>query len=76
MLITNILNYQIMGHSIEQPIASKKEKVILYLMGIDKKWTRGQNNQWVEYSEVESKQEIAEVEIKTTKKWWQFWKKA
>jgi hypothetical protein len=66
-----------MEHSIEQAVSSKKEKVILYLMGIDKKWTRGKNNQWIEYSEVQNEvsQEIMEVEVTKTKKWWQFWKK-
>lgn len=63
-----------MENAMEQPLSSKKEKVILYLLGIDKKWTRGGNNQWVEYREEEIQKEVQE-EGKKTKKWWQFWKR-
>lgn len=71
-----------MKNAMEQPLSSKKEKVILYLLGIDKKWTRGGNNQWVEYREEEIQKEIqkevqeeVQEEGKKTKKWWQFWKR-
>lgn len=71
-----------MGHAMEQPLSSKKEKVILYLLGIDKKWTRGGNNQWVEYREEEVQKEMLEEvqeemqeEVKKTKKGWKFWKR-
>ena len=66
----------------KQPLSSTKEKVVLYLLGIDKKWVRGGNNQWVEYVEKdvvvtaqESEQEEMLEEVKKTKKWWQFWKR-
>ena len=42
-----------MENSIKQPLSSTKEKVTLYLLGIDKKWVRGGNNQWVEDIEKE-----------------------
>ena len=71
-----------MENSMKQPLSSTKEKVILYLLGIDKKWVRGGNNQWVEYVEKdvvvtaqESEQEEMLEEVKKTKKWWQFWKR-
>ena len=71
-----------MENSMKQPLSSTKEKVVLYLLGIDKKWVRGGNNQWVEYVEKdvvvtaqESEQEEMLEEVKKTKKWWQFWKR-
>ena len=71
-----------MENSMKQPLSSTKEKVVLYLLGIDKKWVRGGNNQWVEYVEKdvvvtaqESVQEEMLEEVKKTKKWWQFWKR-
>lgn len=72
-----------MENSIKQPLSSTKEKVTLYLLGIDKKWVRGVNNQWVEDIEKEMPEkaqeslvdeEMQEV-MKKTKKWWQFWKR-
>lgn len=56
----------------QNPLSSKREKVILYLLGIDKKWVRGKDNQWVEYREEEV---MEEVQTMKTKKWWQFWKR-
>ena len=53
------------------------EKIILYLLGIDKKWIRDKNQVWTEY--IESKTEVVkilleeETDEKPTKKWWQFW---
>ena len=53
------------------------EKVILYLLGIDKKWIRDENQVWTEY--IEKKTEVVkilledETDEKPTKKWWQFW---
>ena len=71
-----------MENSMKQPLSSTKEKVVLYLLGIDKKWVRGGNNQWVEYVEKdvvvtaqESVQEEMLEAVKKTKKWWQFWKR-
>lgn len=60
-----------MGHAMHQPLSSKKEKVILYLWGIDKKWIRDNNNQWVEYREEAMQEEV----VTKRKKWWQFWKR-
>ena len=71
-----------MENSIKQPLTSNKEKVILYLLGIDKKWVRGENNQWEEYTEIEVPKNVQEEmheevleEVKKRKKWWQFWKR-
>ena len=71
-----------MENSIKQPLTSTKEKVTLYLLGIDKKWVRGGNNQWVEDIEKEvpekaheSIHEEMQEEVKKTRKWWQFWKR-
>ena len=71
-----------MGESMKQPLSSTKEKVTLYLLGIDKKWIRGGNNQWVEYVDKqvqetveEEMQEEMQEAVKKTKKWWQFWKR-
>jgi hypothetical protein len=71
-----------MENSMNQPLSSTKEKVVLYLLGIDKKWVRGGNNQWVEFVEKEvletvqeSVQEETQEAVKKTKKWWQFWKR-
>lgn len=54
------------------------EKIILYLLGIDKKWIRDKNQVWTEY--IEPKTEVVkilleeeETDEKPTKKWWQFW---
>ena len=38
-----------MEHVMKNPLSSEKEKVTLYLLGIDKKWVRGESNQWIEY---------------------------
>jgi hypothetical protein len=55
---------------------STREKVILVLLGIEKKWVRSDQGQWTEY--IESKHELTNHEepITKTKKWWQFWKKS
>jgi len=71
-----------MEHAIKDPLSSEKEKVTLYLLGIDKKWVRGESNQWVEYVENELPEPIQETlqeqvheAVKKTKRWWQFWKR-
>ena len=71
-----------MENSIKQPLSSTKEKVTLYLLGIDKKWVRGGNNQWVEDIEKEVPKKAHELvheemqeAVKKTRKWWQFWKR-
>jgi hypothetical protein len=63
-------------------MGQSEEKVILYLLGIDKKWIRNESNEWVEYTQEEEavklqtslieEQEEA-IEIISSKKWWQFW---
>ena len=58
------------------------EKVILYLLGIDKKWIRNESNEWVEYTQEEEavklqtsliEEEEEAIKIMSSKKWWQFW---
>ncbi len=57
------------------------EKVILYLLGIDKKWIRNESNEWVEYTQEEDAvklqtsliEEEEAIKIMSSKKWWQFW---
>jgi len=64
-------------------LSDKKDKTILYLLGINKRWVRSTNNEWVEFSEevIKSPQpennqtEIVEAETLSKRKWWQFWKK-
>ena len=39
---------------------------VITLNGVDKKWTKGQNGQWIE--------ENTKPTSLTSKKWWEFWK--
>jgi hypothetical protein len=41
---------------------SDGQGTVITLDGIDKKWTKGQSEQWIEEN------------IKSIKKWWEFWK--
>lgn len=64
-------------------MGQSEEKVILYLLGIDKKWIRNESNEWVEYihDEVKTESNLNLIEAKeeetnpinNSKKWWQFW---
>lgn len=50
-----------------------KEKVILELFGIDKKWVWSPTKKWVDIKELQL--EDAPVHQISHRKWWQFWKK-
>ena len=64
-------------------MGQSEEKVILYLLGIDKKWIRNESNEWVEYihDDVKTERNLNLIEAKeeetnpinNSKKWWQFW---
>ena len=63
-------------------MGQSEEKVILYLLGIDKKWIRNESNEWVEYTQEEDavklqtsliEEEEEAIKIMSSKKWWQFW---
>lgn len=65
-------------------MGQSEEKVILYLLGIDKKWIRNESNEWVEYTQEEEEdavklqtslieEEEEAIKIMSSKKWWQFW---
>ena len=64
-------------------MGQSKDKVILQLLGIDKKWVKNESNEWVEYihDEVETEINLNLIEekeekanpINNSKKWWQFW---
>jgi hypothetical protein len=55
------------------------DRVVFELAGIDKKWVRSKNNEWVELKDVDVEIDemipTQEIEVKTRKKW-QFWKKS
>lgn len=64
-------------------MGQSKDKVILQLLGIDKKWVKNESNEWVEYihDEVKTETYLNLIEekgeetnpINNSKKWWQFW---
>jgi hypothetical protein len=45
---------------------------VITLDGVDKKWTKGQNGQWIE--EDTAPTEIQSTVKTTDKKWWEFWR--
>lgn len=55
-----------------------KERVVLELLGINKKWVRSKDGTWVDLATLPNKEEVEQhetiPETKTTKrKWWKFW---
>lgn len=45
---------------------------VITLDGVDKKWTKGQNGQWIDEDTAPT---TIQSTVKTTdKKWWEFWK--
>jgi len=58
---------------------SKKHKVVLTLLGIDKEWVWS-NGQWVDVSTLQSETETSDHIIhdfgSSTKKWWKFWSRS
>ena len=59
-------------------LSSTKDKTILYLLGINKKWVRNTENEWSEFIEKDAQTTsieftFEEPEVIKKKKWWQFW---
>ena len=58
--------------------SNTKERVVLELLGIDKKWVRSKDGTWVDLATLPKKQEVEEHEGFSEKraakrKWWKFW---
>ena len=58
--------------------SNTKERVVLELLGINKKWVRSKDGTWVDLATLPNKQEVEQHEtIPETKaakrKWWKFW---
>ena len=55
----------------------KSNRVILQLLGIDKKWVRSPKGEWVDAKTIEQPTRITEEQLEATqdikKKWWKFW---
>ncbi|PWL24244.1 MAG: hypothetical protein DCO96_14685 [Fluviicola sp. XM-24bin1] len=58
---------------------SKKHKVVLTLLGIDKEWVRF-NGQWVDLATLPTDTEKSDYELNdsdsSTRKWWKFWSRS
>lgn len=52
---------------------STKEKIVLELFGIDKKWVWTPAQKWVDMKEIIVNE--THLEQISHRKWWQFWKK-
>lgn len=55
----------------------ESERVELQLLGIDKKWVRSPEGEWVDAKTLEQPAKIVEEQMEndlpTKKKWWKFW---
>jgi hypothetical protein len=54
------------------------EGAVITLDGIDKKWTKDKDGQWIEENNVQNKDQSPKIDATTsqskkTKKWWNFW---
>ena len=82
-MIINVLSLKLYETSISfimtlNEQSSTKERVVLELLGIDKKWVRAKDGTWVDMATLpKQSDETIENQPETTekkkKKWWKFW---
>ena len=63
-----------MQNEIIQSKNTAKQEVVLILLGIEKQWVRSKKNGWVDKSKRELKNLSTDLEVMSSKQWWQFWK--
>ena len=63
-----------MQNEIIQSKNTAKQEVVLILLGIEKQWVRSKKNGWVDKAKRELKNLSTDLEVMSSKRWWQFWK--
>ena len=54
----------------------KSDRVVLQLLGIDKKWVKSSKGEWVDKRSLKKNKSVdpvLEEEVTGKKRWWKFW---